>query len=90
MINISFSVSKNSARRDKTTIKVVYRLTDEVPYLFVFRALFCPYLHKDKATKQITASELFGVVFLWNTAKPLFFLISFPLSFLFQCLTHTE
>ena len=56
MINISFSVSKNSARRDKTTIKVVYRLTDEVPYLFVFRALFCPYLHKDKATKQITAS----------------------------------
>ena len=46
----------NCARRDKTTIKVVYRLTDEVPYLFVFRALFCPYLHKDKATKQITAS----------------------------------
>ena len=56
MINISFSVSKNCARRDKTTTKVVYRLTDEVPYLFVFRALFCPYLHKDKATKQITAS----------------------------------
>ena len=53
-----------SARRDKTTIKVVYRLTDEVPYLFVFRALFCPYLHKDKATKQITASGLFGAAFL--------------------------
>ena len=44
------------ARRDKTTIKVVYRLTDEVPYLFAYCALFCPYLHKDKATKQITAS----------------------------------
>ena len=56
MINISLSVSKNSARRDKTTIKVVYRLTDEVPYLFAYCALFCPYLHKDKATKQITAS----------------------------------
>ena len=42
MINICFfSLKKNSARRDKTTIKVVYRLTDEVPYLFVFRALFC-------------------------------------------------
>ena len=74
------------ARRDKTTIKVVYRLTDEVPYLFAYCALFCPYLHKDKATKQITASGLFGAAFLWNTAKPLFFLISF----LFQCLTHTE
>ena len=56
MINISFSVSKNCARRDKATIKVVYRLTDEVPYLFAYCALFCPYLHKDKATKQITAS----------------------------------
>ena len=44
------------ARRDKTTIKAVYRLTDEVPYLFVFCALLCPYLHKDTATKQITAS----------------------------------
>ena len=47
-----------SARRDKTTIKVVYRLTDEVPYLFAYCALFCPYLHKDKATKQATAFGL--------------------------------
>ena len=56
----------------------------------VYCALFCPYLHKDKATKQATAFGLIGAAFLWNTAKPLFFLISFPLSFLFQCLTHTE
>ena len=75
-----------SARRDKTTIKVVYRLTDEVPYLPVYCALFCPYLHEDKATKRATAFGLIGAVFLWNTAKPLFFLNSF----LFQCLTHTE
>ena len=37
-------------------------------------------MHKDKATKQITASGLIGTVFLRNTAKPLFFLISFIVS----------
>ena len=48
------------ARRDKTTIKVVYRLTGKVPYLPVYCALFCPYLHKDKATKRATASGIGG------------------------------
>ena len=80
MINISFSVSKkNCARRDKTT-KSSVSTHGKVPYLFVFRALFCPYLHKDKATKQITAFGLFGTAFLRNTAKPLFFLNSFIVS----------
>ena len=57
------------ARRDKTTIKAVYRLTDEVPYLFAYCALFCPYLHKDKATKQITASGLIGECCFISTFK---------------------
>lgn len=29
------------ARRAKTEINSVYRRTEKVPYLFVFRALFC-------------------------------------------------
>ena len=66
------------ARRDKTTIKAVYRLTDEVPYLPVYCALFCPYLHKDKATKRATAFGLIWAAFLRNTAKPLFSLLYFP------------
>ena len=61
------------ARRDKTTIKVVYRLTDEVPYLFAYCALFCPYLHKDKATKQITASGCLGQRFLIEHCKTIVF-----------------
>ena len=44
------------ARRAKTAIIAAYRRTDEVPYLPAYCALFCPYLHKDKATKQATAS----------------------------------
>ena len=55
MINFLFQTQKIVPAVTKL-LKAVYRLTDEVPYLFVFRALFCPYLHKDKATKQITAS----------------------------------
>ena len=50
MINIFFfSLKKNSARRDKTTIKVVYRLTDEVPYLCV---VSCPILYECKPVRR--------------------------------------
>ena len=31
----------NCARRAKTATGAVYRRTGKVPYLFVFRALFC-------------------------------------------------
>ena len=61
----------------------------KVPNLFVSVPYFVPVCTGNKTTKQITASGI-GAAFLRNTAKPLFFLISFPLSFLFQCLTHTE
>ena len=55
MINFLFQSQKIVPAVTKL-LKAVYRLTDEVPYLFAYCALFCPYLHKDKATKQITAS----------------------------------
>ena len=42
------------ARRAKTATGAAYRRTEKVPYLPVYCALFCPYLHKDKATKQAT------------------------------------
>ena len=72
------------ARRDKTTIKAVYRLTDEVPYLFVFRALLCPYLIGNKATKQITAFGHWGQRFCGTLQN-----LCFPCSH-FQCLPPTE
>lgn len=43
------------ARHAKTAFMQCVDAWLKVPYLFVFRALFCPYLHKDKATKQTTA-----------------------------------
>ena len=46
----------------------------------------CNLLQNCKDTLFTPAFGLFGAVFLWNTAKPLFFL----LPFLFQCLTNTE
>ena len=46
------------ARRAKTATGAVYRRTGKVPYLPVYCALFCPYLHKDKATKRATAFGL--------------------------------
>ena len=47
----------------------MYRLTGKVPYLPVYCALFCPYLHKDKATKQATAFGLFGECCFISTFK---------------------
>ena len=51
------------ARRAKTATGAAYRRTGKVPYLPVYCALFCPYLHKDKATKQATAFGLLGRCF---------------------------
>lgn len=51
------------ARRAKTALMQCINATEKVSYLFAYCALFCPYLHKDKATKQITAFGLFGTAF---------------------------
>ena len=55
MINISFSVSKIVPAVPKLQLLQHIDARLKVPYLPVYCALFCPYLHKDKATKRATA-----------------------------------
>ena len=65
------------ARRAKTALMQRIDARLKVPYLPVYCALFCPYLHKDKATKRATAFGLFGECCFISTFKLLRFLFRF-------------